>query len=379
MGGLHNMKKKMIAAGHICVDITPAIPGKKGAKINELLIPGKLIEVGDATVSTGGAVANTGLAMKILGGNVSLMGKIGNDAFGGIVKNVLKKYGLEDGLLISDTEATSYTVVVAVPGIDRIFLHNPGANNAFYADDIPAEELKDAALFHFGYPPIMRSMYVNDGEELVKMMKMVKEAGAATSMDLAAVDEASEAGQVDWHHVLERVMPYVDIFVPSVEELCYMLDKERFQEWQERAAGRDVTEILDIEKDVKPLADECMKMGVKILLLKCGAPGMYFCSASKEVLSRITDRLELDVEAWAEKEYFEKSYVPEKVLSGTGAGDTSIAAFLTAMTDGYTPEDALHLAAGTGASCVAAYDALSGLKSFEELKKKMDAGWEKAE
>ena len=94
------MKKKMIAAGHICVDITPAIPGKKGAKINELLIPGKLIEVGDATVSTGGAVANTGLAMKILGGNVSLMGKIGNDAFGGIVKNVLKKYGLEDGLLI---------------------------------------------------------------------------------------------------------------------------------------------------------------------------------------------------------------------------------------------------------------------------------------
>lgn len=373
------MKKKMIAAGHICVDITPAIQGKKVTKISELLIPGKLIEVGDATVSTGGAVANTGLAMKILGGNASLMGKIGNDAFGEIVKNVLRKYDVEDALLISDTEATSYSVVVAVPGIDRIFLHNPGANNAFYATDIPEEELKDAALFHFGYPPIMRSMYVNDGEELVKMMKTVKEAGVATSMDLAAVDEASEAGQVDWHHVLERVMPYVDIFVPSVEELCYMLDKERFQEWQERAAGRDVTEILDIEKDVKPLADECMEMGIKVLLLKCGVPGMYFRSASKEVLSQITDRLELDVDAWAGKEYFEKSYVPEKVLSGTGAGDTSIAAFLTAMTDGYTPEDALHLAAGTGASCVAAYDALSGLKSFEELKKKIDAGWKKVD
>ena len=34
--------------------------------------------------------------------------------------------------------------------------------------------------------------------------------------------------------------------------------KERFHEWQERAAGRDITEILDIEKDVKPLADQCM-------------------------------------------------------------------------------------------------------------------------
>ena len=104
---------------------------------------------------------------------------------------------------------------------------------------------------------------------------------------------------------------------------------------------------------------------------------MYFCSADKEALSQISDRLELDVDAWAGKEYFEKSYVPERVLSGTGAGDTSIAAFLTAMTDGYTPEDALHLAAGTGASCVTAYDALSGLKSFEELKKKINAGWEK--
>ena len=371
------MKKKMIAAGHICVDITPAIPGKKGAKINELLIPGKLIEVGDATVSTGGAVANTGLAMKILGGNVSLMGKIGNDAFGGIVKNVLKKYGLEDGLLISDTEATSYTVVVAVPGIDRIFLHNPGANNAFYADDIPAEELKDAALFHFGYPPIMRSMYVNDGEELVKMMKMVKEAGAATSMDLAAVDEASEAGQVDWHHVLERVMPYVDIFVPSVEELCYMLDKERFADWQKRAGSQDITEILDIEKDIKPLAKQCMDFGAKVLLIKCGTPGIYYRTAGRNTLMKVGKKAELNINRWADKEGFEKSYIPERVLSGTGAGDTSIAAFLTAMLGGYTIEECMQLSTATGASCVTEYDALSGLKSFSELQKKIKEGWVK--
>ena len=40
------------------------------------------------------------------------------------------------------------------------------------------------------------------------------------------------------------------------------------------------------------------------------------------------------------------------------------------MLEGNTPEMCLHLAAATVASCVAAYDALSGLKSFEELKKK---------
>ena len=91
----------------------------------------------------------------------------------------------------------------------------------------------------------------------------------------------------------------------------------------------------------------------------------------------ISERIDLDIGSWANKSIFEKSYIPDRVLSGTGAGDTSIAAFLTAMLNGESPEMSLHLAAATGASCVEAYDALSGLKSFDELKAKINAGWEK--
>ena len=65
--------------------------------------------------------------------------------------------------------------------------------------------------------------------------------------------------------ILERVMTYVDFFVPSVEELCFMLDRERFNEWKERAGDGDITEILDVEKDIKPLADQCMELGVQVL------------------------------------------------------------------------------------------------------------------
>lgn len=371
------MKKKVIAAGHICLDITPVFPEKKVRQLGEILSPGKLIQMGEADVHTGGAVANTGLAMKILGADVTLMGKIGKDAFGDMVCNILKKYDAQGGMIVSETESTSYSVILAVPGIDRIFLHNPGANHTFRASDIPQEALDEAALFHFGYPPLMRSMYEADGEELVRIMKRAKEAGAATSLDMAAVDPDSEAGRADWEKILERVIPYVDFFVPSVEELCYMLDKKRFEEWQERAAGRDITEILDIGKDVKPLADQCMNFGAKVLLIKCGAPGMYYRTAERRQLLKAGARVELDLSGWADKEGFEKSYVPERILSGTGAGDTSIAAFLTAMLEGYPLEQALHLAAGTGASCVAAYDALSGLKSFEELEEKISAGWQK--
>lgn len=371
-------KKKVIAAGHICLDITPVFPGTKIEHLEDVLSPGKLVEMKEADVHTGGSVANTGLAMKILGADVTLMGEIGRDAFGDMVLNILKKYNAEQGMLVSDTLSTSYSVVIAVPGIDRIFLHNPGANNAFQADDIPKGQLEDVSLFHFGYPPLMKGMYENDGVQLVKLMKRMKAAGIATSMDMAAVDAASEAGRADWEKILSQVLPFVDFFVPSVEELCFMLDRERFEEWQQRANGGDITEFLDIKADIRPLAERCMELGAKVLLIKCGAPGIYYRTADEGVLQEIGGNLALEAEEWADMEGFERSYVPEKIVSGTGSGDTSIAAFLTAMLEGCSLEESLHLAAATGASCVAAYDALSGLKSFDVLREKMRQGWQKS-
>ena len=371
------MKKKIIAAGHICVDITPIFISEKVNDLSDLLAPGKLIQMGNVNVHTGGSVANTGLAMKLLGADVSLMGKVGQDAFGEIVLNILKKYGVQDGMIISGKESTSYSVVLAIPGIDRIFLHNPGANNSFHPSDIPTDALEEAAMFHFGYPPLMASMYQDEGCLLVEMMKRVKSAGTATSLDMATVDADSEAGKSDWNSILKKVLPYIDFFVPSAEELCYMLDKARFFEWKERAAGKDVAEILDINKDVKPLADQCMAYGAKILLIKCGALGLYYRSAPKAVLQNIGPKADLNIDCLVDKEGFEASFIPEALLSGTGAGDTSIAAFLVAILDGYSLEESVRLAAATGASCVAAYDALSGLKSFEVLQQKMAKGWRK--
>ncbi len=367
------MKKKVIAAGHICLDITPVFPDKKVSQISDILSPGKLIQMGEADVHTGGSVANTGLAMKILGADVSLMGKMGKDAFGDLICNILEKYDADRKMIRVEGEETSYSVVLAVPGIDRIFLHNPGANNTFCSEDISDEALKEADLLHFGYPPLMKKMYQNQGEEQAALFQRAKALGCLTSLDMAAVDADTEAGKLDWNQILKNVLPFTDFFVPSVEELCFMLDRERFQKWQERAAGKDITEILDIEKDVKPLADICMQYGVKVLLIKCGVPGIYYRTASVADMEGIG----LNREQWAQKEGFEKSYIPDKVLSGTGAGDTSIAAFLTAMLEGYSLEETMQLATATGASCVTAYDALSGLLPISILQEKIRKGWEK--
>lgn len=371
------MEKRVVSAGHICLDITPIFFKERTGGIASVLQPGKLIQMNAADVHTGGSVANTGIAMKLLGADVSLVGMVGDDSFGRVVLDTLKKYQLHEDMLVSEGESTSYTIVIAPPGIDRIFLHNPGANHRFSAKDIPEEKLSEAALFHFGYPPLMRRMYEENGAELKTMMRRAQEAGAATSMDMAAVDPSSDAGQADWRKILEEVLPHVDFFLPSAEELCFMLDKERFYAWQAGAAGGDITEILDVDRDIKPLAKRCIQLGAKVVLIKCGAKGMYYMTSNRERIAPISPKLGLSIPEWSNKQGFEPSFVPDRVLSGTGAGDTSIAAFLTAMLRGVPVKECVQFAVATGASCVTEYDALSGLKSFDCLKEKINAGWKR--
>lgn len=373
------MEKKMMVAGHLCVDITPVFPEGKSQNLSDYLIPGKLIQMNPAAIHTGGVVANTGLALKKLGADVRLVGKVGGDAFGDLVRGIMKKYGADQDVLVDPKESTSYTIVLAPPGVDRIFLHNPGANDHFGADDIPDEMLDAVDLFHFGYPPILRRMYQDKGAELLRLLGRVREKGAAVSLDLAAVDEESDAGRADWKQILTDVLPLVDFFVPSAEELCYMLDPERYEAWMKRAAGKDVTEILEVETDIRPLAEQAMKLGARILLIKCGASGMYYRTAPEAVIGKISGKVGLDVKDWSGLEGFEGSFLPERVRSGTGAGDSSIAAFLYACAKGYPAVQCVRLAAAEGASCVEEFDALSGVKTLEELEAKIKSGWKQRE
>ena len=362
-----------LVAGHICLDITPDFGPLEGGTLARLLQPGKLVHVGAADVHTGGCVANTGLALQKLGVPTRLVAKVGDDAFADLLRGLLQAEGADCSLICDPASSTSYSIVIAPPNIDRVFLHNPGANEGFSEADVPDDLLRGISLFHFGYPPLMLRMCKNNGAELLALFARVKAHGLATSMDMAAIDPSSEAASVDWPSLLPRLLPLTDFFLPSAEELCFMLDRPRHAQWLERAAGRDVTEVLDIEQDIVPLANRLLAMGGKVIVIKCGARGMYYRSAGAETLVDIC--LPLEPMAWAGREGFQKSFTPRKVVSATGAGDTSIAAFLASMLEGCGLARCVERAAATGACCVETYDALSGLVPLEELDMRIAAGW----
>jgi sugar/nucleoside kinase (ribokinase family) len=64
----------IVVAGHVCLDLIPRFRPPPAASLADVMAPGKLVNVDEAAVSTGGAVSNTGLALIRLGAKTLLMG-----------------------------------------------------------------------------------------------------------------------------------------------------------------------------------------------------------------------------------------------------------------------------------------------------------------
>jgi len=372
-----NRKTEAVIAGQACLDLTPIFQTKETRHIEEILIPSRTVYVGNADIHAGGCVTNTGLAMHRFGADVRLCAKVAEDDFG---RTILRQYrehiSTEDMIISKEEEGTSYSMILAPAGIDRIFLHYPGVNTTLGKEDLDFDLIGSAKLFHFGYPQALRRMYLNGGEELEEIYREAKERDVTTSMDACGLDPDSEHGKADWASILKRVMPYVDIYVPSVEELCYMLNRPLFEEWTLRANGGNIGSVIG-EEEVASLADTLLSWGAGILMIKCGPAGMYFAVNEKNVLEKAGSDLRGNFTDWAGIRHFEHSFKPRKILSATGAGDTCIAAFLTAILRGYSWQKCLTYAAATGAACLEAYDALSGLLSFQEIDERIRDGWER--
>ncbi|MFW6146423.1 MAG: carbohydrate kinase family protein, partial [Planctomycetota bacterium] len=265
----------IVVAGHICLDIIPALPAD-GRTPREMIVPGRLVKVGPATVATGGAVANTGLALHRLGLPVRLMGKLGDDLLGRSVLNILTdaEAALAADMIVAPGGGSSYTIVISPPGTDRTFLHHSGVNDTFAAADVPFDRLPSAGLFHFGYPPLMRRMYADGGDELARLLAGARDRGLAVSLDLSMPDLDGEAGRAEWPAILAKALPAVDLFAPSFDEILLMLDRDRFDHLTATAVADNLAAAAD-PSVFRRLADMLIGMGAAIVALKLGDRGLY--------------------------------------------------------------------------------------------------------
>jgi sugar/nucleoside kinase (ribokinase family) len=352
----------VIVTGHLCLDVIP-----KFAHGNVTFKPGHLTEVGAATFATGGGVSNVGLALIRLGVSTKLVGKIGDDFFGDAILRVLESYDKQatKNIIIEKGGSSSYTLVLNPPNHDRTFLHNPGCNDSFRATDIDFDSLGQGKLFYFGYPSLMRVIR-EDPKAFASLYKSAKERKFVTCLDMSLPDAKGDSGKVDWQKFLEQVLPHVDIFIPSLEEVLFMCERPFYDSgaWQQAMPAlylHDVTEKF-------------LELGVSVAGIKLGEQGLYLRTATKERLRQSELAANVDLNTWADRELW--SPILKVDVKGTvGAGDSALAGFLASVLKGFNPEDAVTMACAVGACCVEVPDASSGIRSWEETTARVKAGW----
>jgi sugar/nucleoside kinase (ribokinase family) len=363
---------EIVAAGHTCLDLIPAfLIDEKVDKMTDVLVPGKMINMGKCVVVGGGPVTNAGVSIRRLGVKTELIGKIGDDDFG---KQILRWYeeheGHFQGIKTVKGESTSYTIAICIPGVDRFYLHHCGANDTFGYDDVDFDLVGRAKLMLFGYPPWMAKLYANTGRELTKILKKTKELGTTTALDLSwpPVD-------CDWRAILEDWVPLSDIMVPSAEELFYFLHKDEFLEKKARLGPKESPLDRITVGEIAGLGADLLKMGAAIAMVKCGHRGLYVRTAGKARLLKMGAAGCADLDNWAERELWFPVYQEERFVGALGSGDSAIAGFLSAFVRNHSVESCLRYANAAGSMNVTVPDGLTWNKGFDDLTKRIQAGW----
>lgn len=355
---------RAVVAGLICLDI---IPGGWGATASygTVAAPGALEVIGPATLAIGGCVGNTGIALNRLGLPTTLVARVGDDPFGRLIGRLVRgAVPVRRARLVATHDgATSYSVIDSRPGVDRAIRHFPGVNDRFVADDVPRDALDGASLLHVGYPPLMAGLIANDGRELARLMAAAHRRGAITSLDMASAHSGPGVvgGGIRWPELLRRVLPDVDIFLPSVDEAAHLLARTV------RRDGRGAP----VPEDLASLAGELIDLGVAIAGLKLGEHGLYIRTAPAARIVDVPGGLAAE---WAERELHSMVF-DANVVGTTGAGDATIAGFLFGLIGRMSPEDTATAACAVGGASTEAADGTSGIPGWPAIAERIAGGW----
>jgi len=307
------MKNKIIVAGSILVDRIHVIDAYPNA--------GELVQIRSMSRVAGGLVPNTGRDLKLLDPSLEVLaaGKVGDDSDGAFVREELSAGGLDLALAVSETETTSFTNVMSVPGGERTFFTFPGASATWGFDDFPFDRVNAGDIVLLGYFLLLARIDAGDG---LKILRELKARGARTAIDL--VTENS-----DRYGLVRECLPFVDFLIVNEVE-----------------AAR----IVGHEGESRALAEELLRIGVgdRVVIHE---PAKGTCVRKDGALAELPSFV-----------------LPEGfIVDKTGAGDAYCAGVLTGILAGADDADTLCRGRLAAAGALSAAGATAGVCSFAEL------------
>jgi ribokinase len=119
--------KKIIIVGSLNMDLVINAPYAP--------VGGETLMGSGFMVNPGGKGANQASAIAKLGGKVKMIGKVGSDAYGPVMKNNLASYGVDVEDVTTADGNSGVALIIVVDGDNRIIL-DPGANYKVTKEDV---------------------------------------------------------------------------------------------------------------------------------------------------------------------------------------------------------------------------------------------------
>ncbi|MBL8822200.1 MAG: carbohydrate kinase family protein [Planctomycetia bacterium] len=295
----------IIVADHVC---TP---------INHLPRAGELVLADSMLLTSGGCAANTAVDLSKMEVRASVVGRVGNDLFGKVVREILLSANVNtESILETPGIETSQTMIINVKGEDRRFVHTFGANAHLTANDISHALLDGIKVLYVGGYLLMPGL---EQSGLSKLFRTAQDKGIITVLDVGIPYPGEYISK------LNLLLPWVDVFLPNEDEAAI---------------------ILSTTEPCRQ-AQEFHQMGAKTVVITCGKQGAVLVNKHVRLKSGI----------------YQVEYV-----DGSGSGDAFDAGYITGMIEGLDERGCLSLASALGASCVRAVGTTSSVFTKNECQ-----------
>lgn len=308
---------KVVTVGVHILDIlgrhvTEIPPGQNIALIDEIRL------------TVAGTAAGTAVDLAKLGADVVAVGAVGHDDAGNFVIDTMNRYGIDTAHMARKTGVqTSCTMLPIRPNGERPALHVIGTNAELTIDDMPWETIKAAGYLHFGGTYLLPKL---DGVPTAEILKFAHDNGVVTTLDMLAVSRP------DMLAVIEPALPYIDYFMPGLDEV------------------RMITGLQDRQAIIQFFLDR----GVKHTVFKMGAQGSSVAGRGME---------EIRVPAYQ-----------VDVVDTTGCGDAYCAGFIVGLERGWSLEQAARFASAAASLVATGLGSDAGIIDFETTLHFMETG-----
>lgn len=207
----------------------------------------------------GGAPANVAVAVAKLGAEAGFVGKVGDDAFGHFLAETLRENGVDTTLMLFDKEARTGLAFFAIPTPDTqdfMFYRHPSADMLLRPDELEADYIRAAKIFHFGSITLISEP---SRSATLEAVRLAKEGGALISYDpnlrLNLWPGPDEAKEGMW-----SAMPLADVVKVNEVEV----------------------EVLTGEADFSQGSRQLLERGPKLCVITRGPEGSYYSTGREE-------------------------------------------------------------------------------------------------